>query len=282
MPTNDATQNAALLQLIADSKLTGYAAIASLCVLIYEHLVCFPEEVELIWKSRWGVAKIVYLWNRYFSLIAISLNASVIVREIESETVCRDWLKVQGVSSTIVIAVVDFILMLRVWILYGRPQRLIWLFAIMGTVEIIAMVTVDFFAYAQMKTYIHLGPILKGCYTTTGAPRFLNVYAAGPLVVTFIMFAMTLFKCIRTFQQSAYEVMPMWRLFLRDGVIWFLAVFLAAGTCLVVWTVGRGTLKQLLVVPAVSVYSIIASRTLLNIKAMMAADAAGLGDTKMG
>ncbi|KAJ7266275.1 hypothetical protein C8J57DRAFT_1329689 [Mycena rebaudengoi] len=71
-----------LLQLVADSRLTGYLAVASLCVLIYEHIVCIPEEVELMWKSRWSIAKIIYLWNRYFILVAVSLNTSVVVRDI--------------------------------------------------------------------------------------------------------------------------------------------------------------------------------------------------------
>jgi len=262
-------ETAELLQLIADSRVTGYLAVASLCVLIYDHIVCFPQEVELMWSSRWGLAKIVYLWNRYFSLIAISVNTSVIVREIESETACIGWLKVQGITSTLVIATVDFVLMLRVWIIYGRPWLLIWLFAFLGLMEVSTMIVVDFVAYAQMTEYVHLGPILKGCYAYN-VPRFLTTYAAAPLLVTFIMFAMTVYKCGTTLQRYEAGVMQMWKLFLRDGVLWFLAVFAAAGAALLIWTMQRETLKQLLVVPALVVYSTVASRTLLNIRALVA------------
>jgi len=259
-------ETAELLQLIADSRVTGYLAVASLCVLIYDHIVCFPQEVELMWSSRWGLAKIVYLWNRYFSLIAISVNTSVIVREIESETACIGWLKVQGITSTLVIATVDFVLMLRVWIIYGRPWLLIWLFAFLGLMEVSTMIVVDFVAYAQMtgqNTYTW------GCYAYN-VPRFLTTYAAAPLLVTFIMFAMTVYKCGTTLQRYEAGVMQMWKLFLRDGVLWFLAVFAAAGAALLIWTMQRETLKQLLVVPALVVYSTVASRTLLNIRALVA------------
>ncbi|KAJ6505211.1 hypothetical protein C8R45DRAFT_545796 [Mycena sanguinolenta] len=269
MATTSDVGNAELLQLIADSRLTGYFAAASLCVLIYDHIICFPREVELVWGSRWGLAKGVYLWNRYFSLIAISLNTSVIVREIGTASVCIGWLKVQGITSTVIIGTVDFVLMLRVWIMYARPRLFIWLFLSMGIAEITAMVAVDFVAYAQMTQYIHLGPILSGCYAYN-VPRFLTVYAAVPLLVTFIMFAMTLYKCLSAFQYTERSVMPLWRLFLRDGVLWFLAVFAAAGAALLTWTMRRETLKQLLVVPGLVVYSTVASRTLLNIKAMLA------------
>ncbi|KAF8176407.1 hypothetical protein K438DRAFT_1979197 [Mycena galopus ATCC 62051] len=93
-----------LLELIANSRLTGYFAVASLCILLYDHILCFPDEVRFMWGNRWGLAKI--LWNRYFSLIAISLNASgmlesklfashgiltlvqVVVRQIETGAAC--------------------------------------------------------------------------------------------------------------------------------------------------------------------------------------------------
>ncbi|KAJ7807112.1 hypothetical protein B0H13DRAFT_2154266 [Mycena leptocephala] len=262
--SSNGVDTAELLQLIADSRLTGYLAVAALCVLmrvLYDHIVCFPKEVELMWKSRWGLAKIVYLWNRYFSLIAIrstqtllslhSDTAQVIVREIETETSLS---QVQGVTSTLVIAAVDFVLMLRVWIMYGRPQLLIWLFAFLG----INKIAVDFFAYAEMT-------VLKGCYAYN-VPRFLTIYAATPLIVTFIMFVLTVYKCITKLWRTADEVVQVWKLFLRDGVLWFLAVFAAAGAALLIWTMRRETLKQLLVV----VYSTVASRALLNIKAIMA------------
>ncbi|KAF7367973.1 hypothetical protein MSAN_00862700 [Mycena sanguinolenta] len=306
--------DAELLQLIADSRLTGYFAAASLCILLYDHIICFPKEVsstpshslhdlltefnaqvQLMWSSRWGLAKGVYLWNRYFSLIAISLNTSVIVREIATE--CIGWLKVQGITSTIIIGTVDFVLMLRVWIMYARPRLLVWLFLGLGIAEVTAMVAVDFVAYGQMTRassflppplplifarvrvltcsqteYVHLGPILPGCYAYN-VPRFLTVYAAVPLFVTFVMFVMTLYKCCSTLRVTERSVMPVWRLFLRDGVLWFLAVFAAAGAALLIWTMRRETLKQLLVVPALVVYSTVASRTLLNIKAILAEEA---------
>ncbi|KAF8182375.1 hypothetical protein K438DRAFT_1157832 [Mycena galopus ATCC 62051] len=285
MSTN--TGETEILQLIADSRVTGYFAVASVCLLLYDHIVCFPREVELVWSSRWGLAKAVYLWNRYFSLIAISLNTSGMIKaphpsrdrflhlisdrpgNRNCHCSCIGWLKFQGITSTIIIGTVDFVLMLRVWIMYGRPRLFIWLFFFMGIAEVASMIAVDFVAYAQMTQYIHLGPILPGCYAYN-VPRFLTVYAAVPLLVTFIMFAMTVYKCGVTLRNSEDQVMPVWKLFLRDGVLWFLAVFAAAGAALLIWTMRRETLKQLLVVPALVVYSTVASRTLLNIKVILA------------
>ncbi|KAJ7347207.1 hypothetical protein DFH08DRAFT_1080289 [Mycena albidolilacea] len=262
-----------LLQLVADSRLTGYLAAAALCVLIYDHIECFAEEVQLMWKSRWGVAKIIYLWNRYFSLVVVSLNTSVILQDISSSHVCIGWLQVQGSSSTVLVATVDFVLMQRVWILYGRPRWMVWFFSFLAVSEVVVMIIVDVFAFRQMRDYVHLGEIIKGCYAYN-VPKFLTFYAAAPLLVTFIMFAMTLYKCVLTLYHADHRVMPVWRLFLRDGIVWFVLVFAAAGSEVLIWTMRRETLKQLLVVPALVVYSGVSSRTLLNIKRIMACESA--------
>ncbi|KAJ7775545.1 hypothetical protein B0H16DRAFT_1879909 [Mycena metata] len=292
-----------LLELVADSRLTGYLAVAALCVLLYDHILCFSQEVELMWKSRWGIAKIIYLWNRYFSLVVVSLNMSgtsplhrrstlmwfnilaVLVREIGSSHRCIGWLHVQAASSTILIATVDFVLMLRVWILYGGPRWMMWCFVSLGTAEVVAMTIVDLFSFAQMKEYVHLGysipllssllspstsshsSVIKGCYAYN-VPRVLTIYAAIPLLVTFIMFAMTFYKCIVTLYRMEHGTMPFWTLFLRDGIVWFVLVFTAGGSELVILTARRETLKQLLILPALAVYSGVASHSLLNIKQM--------------
>ncbi|KAJ6498463.1 hypothetical protein C8R47DRAFT_1212152 [Mycena vitilis] len=113
--------------------------------------------------------------------------------------------------------------------------------------------------------------IIKGCYAYN-VPRFLTFYAAAPLIVTLIMFLMTLYKCVLTLYRMDHRVMPLWKLFLRDGVVWFILVFAAGGSELLIWTMRRETLKQVLLVPALVVYSGVSSRTLLNIKQIMASD----------
>ncbi|KAK7052733.1 hypothetical protein R3P38DRAFT_3306353 [Favolaschia claudopus] len=222
-----------LNQLVRDSRLTGYLAGD------YDHITCFPDEVRdslsvnLFWRSRMGLAKFLYLWNRYFSLVVIR---------------CAGWLRFQGFSRSVLITTVDLVLI--VWILYGRPRWLSFFCFVLGFTEIAVMVIVDVFAFREMKR----------------VPRFLTVYGAAPLVVTFVMFAMTVYKCAVTLYRSDHRWMPIWRLFLRDGVVWFVLVFVACVAELLIWGAQRQTLKQLLVV----VYSSVASRSLLNLKRMMA------------
>ncbi|KAJ7231124.1 hypothetical protein C8J57DRAFT_1533928 [Mycena rebaudengoi] len=231
------------LQVIADSRLTGYFAGAALCVLIYDHIICSADEVELMWNSRWGLPKIIYFWNRYFSLIAVGLDTS-------------------GGITCVVSS--HFVLMLRVWILFGRRKWLIWFFTMMAIAEVVVMF-VDSLSTVATPPDRELQFLTKNHYADV--PRFLT---------TSIMFVMTLYKCGMTLLRSDHRVMPVWKLFLRDGVVWFLAVFLAGGAELLIWTSRRESLKQLLIVPALVVYSIVSSRALLNIKEIASRESAEL------
>ncbi|KAJ7471728.1 hypothetical protein B0H11DRAFT_2039671, partial [Mycena galericulata] len=198
-----------------------------------------------MWKSRWGIAKIIYLWNRYFSLIVIIL-ITVIVRDIGSSVVC-----IYGILEAM-----DLPKSLRVWILYGRPMWMVWFFALLGIGSLPQLASWLLLIVSQLSQkwtlmvdveYIHLGSIIKGCYAYN-VPRVLTLYAAAPLLVTFVMFVMTLYKCGVTFCRADHRVMPLWTLFLRDGVIWFVLVFAAGGSELLIWSMRRETLKQLLLV----------------------------------
>ncbi|KAJ7204538.1 hypothetical protein C8J57DRAFT_1735056 [Mycena rebaudengoi] len=292
-----------LLQVIADSRLTGYFAGAALCVLIYDHIICSADEVELMWNSRWGLPKIIYFWNRYFSLIAVGLDTSVIVREIQTSRARRFYSRAPApahlmsrrelassairsllrMTGKLFQLVTDSRLNLDGAHRYRRLRPHVESLDSLWKTQVVDLVfhndgnwfVVDSLAFADMKDYIHLGILVKGCYAYN-VPRFLTVFTAAPLLVTSIMFVMTLYKCGMTLLRSDHRVMPVWKLFLRDGVVWFLAVFLAGGAELLIWTSRRESLKQLLIVPALVVYSIVSSRALLNIKEIASRESAEL------
>ncbi|KAF8227748.1 hypothetical protein L208DRAFT_1404983 [Tricholoma matsutake] len=81
--------DARLVQLISDTRTTNYFAVASLTLLIYDYSITFQEEVTLIWKgSQWKrAAKIFYIWNRYFTILTVSLLLTMRMSEIKAVNV---------------------------------------------------------------------------------------------------------------------------------------------------------------------------------------------------
>ncbi|KAF8884809.1 hypothetical protein BD779DRAFT_757245 [Infundibulicybe gibba] len=82
------------------------------------------------------------------------------------------------------------------------------------------------------------------------------------------MFLMTLYRCL--FWNHVRT--PIFNLFLRDGMFWFLAVLLVIVPEIVTGALSRDSraLSELMILPSLAVFSLIGSRVLLNIKAFLA------------
>ncbi|KAJ7819479.1 hypothetical protein B0H14DRAFT_3473104 [Mycena olivaceomarginata] len=220
-----------LLQLIADAQTTNYLAAAGITVLVFEHISTFSEEVKFVWKSGLSLWSVLYVWIRYFTLTVV---------------------------------VVDFVLVLRVWILYGKSRRLLYILVPLMAVEIIALLTTGTLTVIPLKEYLNIGPILRGCYSLT-VPRYFTFYAVPYLVMAILMFSMTLYKCSEHLLAVRGQRMPVITLFLRDGVF-FLTILLYTIVELVIWHNGRPTLAQVPVIPATALHAVVGARVLLNIK----------------
>ncbi|KAJ7355689.1 hypothetical protein DFH08DRAFT_506031 [Mycena albidolilacea] len=115
-----------VLRLLADARTTNELAVATLTAVVLDHIVTFPDEVNLIWTSRWNIAKITYIWIRYFTLLVLCVYISLMLKAERSDRLCGYFSLGETIISTIIVVSADFVLILRVWILYGRSRRLLY------------------------------------------------------------------------------------------------------------------------------------------------------------
>ncbi|KAJ6486505.1 hypothetical protein C8R47DRAFT_1320947 [Mycena vitilis] len=99
-------------------------------------------------------------------------------------------------------------------------------------------------------------------------PRYFAFYSVPVLVVSMTMFLMTVYKCGKTLLTHGRAQMPIYNMFLRDGVFWFVVIFMTFIPEVVIWARARQSLAELLIAPGLAVTSIIGSRVLLNIKGL--------------
>ncbi|KAF7356949.1 Ribosomal-protein-alanine acetyltransferase [Mycena venus] len=254
-----------LLGLLTDARTTNELAVAALTAVILEHIINFPDEVNLIWKSRFSISNVAYIWIRYFTLLAICIDVSFMLRAEGSDHLCQSFLFGEMVVSTIIVISADLILIFRVWILYERSRNMLYLMVPLVTAEIIAMITVGVYTIKPLKQYVHVGPLLAGCYSFE-VPRLFTFYAVPPFVTAVLMFLMTAFKCGTTLMTHGPGKTPIIAVFMRDGVFWFLALLLVSIVEIVLWDRARPTLAQIPVVPSTAFIAIIGARVVLNIK----------------
>ncbi|KAJ7649868.1 hypothetical protein FB45DRAFT_1017301 [Roridomyces roridus] len=281
-----------LLQLIGDSQTTNYMAAAGMTLLVFEYLVNFPEEVKHVWQSRrislWSV---LYIWIRYIPLVLFIIDLSFMFREIKSDGVFVPTIPSQMASCTVNSVIVDCILFLRqvcpklpsstssqigyrVWILYAKSQVFLFLFIPVMIIQTAAMLTIGTLTIAPLKEYIHVGPILKGCYSFT-VPRIFTFYVVPFLATSTTMFLMTLYKCLQQLFAVRFTRMPVVTLFLRDGVFLFLTILIYGAVEMAVWGTMRPTLSQVPILPATALHSVVGARILLNIKNLVGTEGQG-------
>ncbi|KAJ7748197.1 hypothetical protein DFH07DRAFT_830423 [Mycena maculata] len=260
-------------QVLSDAHTTNSMILGALSLVAYDHLITLEDEVELMWSSRICTTNVVYLWNRYFTLISLSYDASVMLSPFKSNAVCIRFFQGEAFTSTMILATVDFILVLRVWVLYGKKRMLLYLLVPMIGLEIMTMGLVSHYTIASVKDYWDLPWPLVGCYPHGNVPRYFTFYSVPVLVVSMTMFIMTVYKCGKTLLTHGRAQMPIYTMFLRDGVFWFVAIFVTFIPEIIIWARARESLAEVMIAPGLAVTSIIGSRVLLNIKGLKLAKA---------
>ncbi|KAJ6577962.1 hypothetical protein B0H19DRAFT_573106 [Mycena capillaripes] len=253
-------------QVLSDARTTNSMILAALSLVVYDHMISFQEEVELMWKGSIRTTNAIYVRNRYFTLLALSINASVMLSPYKSDAVCIRYFNTEAFSSTLILATVDFILVLRVWLLFEKARWLLYVLVPMIGLEILTMGVVSHYTIYTTKVFWPLGWPLTGCYALGLVPRYFTFYSLPVLVVSATMFVLTVYKCGKTLLAHGRARMPTYNLFLRDGVFWFVAIFVTFLPEVVIWAAARQSLAELMIAPGLAVTSIIGSRVLLNIQ----------------
>ncbi|KAJ7917157.1 hypothetical protein B0H13DRAFT_2322585 [Mycena leptocephala] len=279
LPRTDPELVDKLIRLGLDAQTTSLMAIAFFALLVYDHLSTLDDEVEFVWLNpKPSLARYLYIWNRYFSLMVVGICAMFAQNVDDDETsflanpLCEllsnhhpsrfhPDAAVRNVPLNSGSQLIDD----SVWILFGKERKLLflivpWIVAQAGIMILIGELTVQ-----ERYANVHV-PFIRACYSLGGLPWFFFFIAVPSLVLGFIMFCLTIYNCHTRLQIKFSQIlyvkeswMPVATLFLRDGVFWFLAVIAVNPVQILLWQLAPVTLSEVLMVPSMVVYSIIAA-----------------------
>ncbi|KAF7332617.1 Ribosomal-protein-alanine acetyltransferase [Mycena kentingensis (nom. inval.)] len=263
--------------LLGDVRITNYiaAAVASLTLYACDYISTLEKEIELVWKRRPSMSDLIYIWVKKQLAVFLELFESVLKDSIlhirypcvssirravsDEKFIATPRVNVifnlstarsnegQVTTSAIIVGCADLILATRVWILYRRARLLLWILLPLVLLEIASMMVDGFVAILPLKEFLHLGPQLGGCYPAEPV-RLLTYFTVGPLIVQFIMFTLTAYKCTKTMAVMGPGRTPLITMFLRDGVFWFMTALAICVVDFVIWSSARPTLAQVAVV----------------------------------
>ncbi|KAJ7068843.1 hypothetical protein C8F01DRAFT_1337481 [Mycena amicta] len=265
----------ALFVLLADSRSTNSFALAGLTLLVKPRLrdpTHLENKTELV-KCLLYMGKYHVIWiAQVLSTQTLSLLDSILHVDFcwhlrghtDNDTLFRPIVSNQAATSfsmcaqsvilSVVVVSADLVLVARVWILYRRSRILLWILLPLVAVELVGILVVSLLQVGPLQEYIHAGKdhSLRAATLSTSipaVPRLFVAYSIPPMVVAFVMFVMTLYKCATTMVIMGPGRTPLIAMFLRDGVVWFIIVLACCVMEFVIWSRARPSLLQLVITP---------------------------------
>lgn len=256
---------------LRDIQSIRYAQLASGTIIMYDHLVTFGDEVELIWKSSWTLGKILFILNRYYPLIAAIVNTYAIFFPRLTNTFCLRYFQWQGWTGLLTCMFPEIILQMRIYALYSLNRKVLILIVAGFICASTASAVVMGKALSQITAIAaHPIPGLVSC-VPAGVPKHFFAFWIPILVYESLLCGLALFRGFQTFQSSASPFRSgkyLVSILIRDSILYFLIMFATYLTNLLVWIVAPVNLTEIPVGFSVALSSIMGSRIIINMRAM--------------
>ncbi|KAF8224289.1 hypothetical protein L208DRAFT_1461566 [Tricholoma matsutake] len=245
------------------------ANLACAALVIYEHFLQLDNEVELFWKKRWCVGKILFLTNRYFSLVLLISSAAGIMVPRPSLKLCFMYYHVwQNIAMEVQVILTHAILAHRLHAMYWRRRNvLVFLIAVICTeaAYLSAMKVVGALSLFSVETLTIMTnePFPGNIFCALHSRRSLYVYSVV-LVVETIFLGMALRKAWT--HRASQCGSPLMQELSRDSVFYFFMTFCVYLTNLVFWEQDQMPLNTLGLPFSYAFGSIFSNRLLIRIR----------------
>ncbi|TBU24720.1 hypothetical protein BD311DRAFT_766065 [Dichomitus squalens] len=273
-------------QVIQDTFTTNLVASAAVTWIGYDICLTFADEVELIWKARWTLPKFLYIAVRYYGFAAALFYFVVNTSTDAPFQLCRGWAYYEAFGATAVIVLLsEALFLLRIWIAYGRNQKILAFVLVCYVAEIASSLAVGI-VEGRTLTVLPRPPgfPLPGCFTFAMVPlkhtlpawivisatstsylvlmvhQFVNSHAFKAELVKAKHDPLGKWFQVRTLSPLVY-------LLVRDGLVYFVMMFSASMLNLAITIHFNRREIQAMGVPIIlAVASISASRLALNLR----------------
>ncbi|KAF7376419.1 AAA domain-containing protein [Mycena sanguinolenta] len=202
--------------------ITRYVTAAAIVVLIYDHLLSFGDEVKLIWPAKTSAPKVLFLFIRYMVptvLIIYNIQLSDLEPSLTFPTAfCVSWMSIGAFMALSTIATSNFLIMLRLWVLWDRDRKLvIWTLLLFVLAQLSGLATVSILVW-EFKRKLDFNPKFHMCGFVGKPPPVAILWAPGT-AFEIVLCAITWFNVLkrpRTSNASLATAMY------RDGFLYFL------------------------------------------------------------
>ncbi|KAI0331374.1 hypothetical protein GY45DRAFT_1301126 [Cubamyces sp. BRFM 1775] len=257
-----------LFAAVSQAQGAARSAAAALALLTWDILTTMDGEVKLIWPSEWTLPKALYLFVRYYSLVALTIqNAQIVVP-------CVPWLIFQIMSTFLVEAAVEVIIILRVYAVYAAQPKVMRIMLLGFGVQVAIMAVSIGFSIDKVKTGLDC--------KATDLPTEMVFYSTASIVYEAFLFGLMMYGIIRGAKEGFSDT-TLLNALVRDGAVAFLAIFMVMLMNTILFTLAPSTLVTLGFPWLLAILGAAGPRLILNIRAKHMADISrpsSLGDLR--
>ncbi|CAE6426000.1 hypothetical protein RSOLAG1IB_05872 [Rhizoctonia solani AG-1 IB] len=239
-------------------------AIAGFCILIYDHILTFPQEVELIWKQQRSWVSVFFVLNRYITplVLIVDVYDKGGLADFLSQSFCVKWYFAESAWNLIAFSLIHALVALRVHAIWGRPR---WLSIALSLLFVTYFLVTAVIAFKFEIDYAHTvayNPLFRLCFADV-SPHLWTCWLPALIFESFV-FIMTVIKAIEHSKNKVNT--PVVHVLYRDGIIYFIVISLCSMFNMMVWLLAPPTLVALSKYFVLCVVPTMGARLVLNLR----------------
>ncbi|KAH7333994.1 hypothetical protein B0J17DRAFT_674970 [Rhizoctonia solani] len=247
---------------IWDLYLTRYLTYAAFAVLLYDHATTLSDEIFLIWPAKTGLIKLVFLFNRYTVPLVIAFSCYVLSGQAPflNKQFCQSYTVFTVCYAVVALLTTTFVVATRVDALWGIQRYSFVFLAGVWVIHMVADIVVVAYNVIQQFPQISYEPTFNICQGSVQSSWvvWLNGILFNALMITLLMWAWL------STPRNAQT--PLMALIVRDGCVYFVAIFSAMLFNMLMWKYGRESQAVLPFFVVWATTTIAMSRLLLSMK----------------
>ncbi|KAG2064738.1 hypothetical protein BDR04DRAFT_955331, partial [Suillus decipiens] len=193
-------------------------------ILLWDHFLTLHDEIELIWRAQLSFPKLLFLFNRYavptcLIVLTYVVRGQANERGLPTDSLqsCQAWFGVGIIIGMVSIGTSNFLILLRLWVLWDRRTRLVIVTLPLFLITQITAIVCTTYVVSSMMPFMIFEPYLQSCMLTQKV-NFVVLWAPGVIVFEVMIFITTWWNAL---DQPLSQHTKMTKVMYRDGSIYF-------------------------------------------------------------
>jgi len=267
-----------VLHMLSQAVNVKYTFVAAVVLLLYDTIINFSDEINMIWLQRWSVGKVLYIITRYSCFLdAIVVLWYNFATNLSSES-CRVLYEMTNWLMTFGVIICQIVFIIRTYAIWGRSTSVLaYLCLVLVTAIVVSVVELN---KSNISVIFVPSPssMVVPCVPILGNNR-LFICFFFVMVVELNILCLSLVKGFSQWRRSST---PLVHTLYRDGVVYFAVLFsISLMNLIFVLKTFNTPYFYIVAEPQRVFHSVLASRVIINVRKALSVDDDVLMSTKV-